>query len=192
MEVSSPGRERDGAPQVLPIVVRSLTCEGVGLSISGSEWPWLERGTPVMLRFCAGERVVELPGHVAWQLEGRDPDALCDLGVRWYLEDPPCDSMLAYAAWIVERIGRRMNREMEVGVVLLQVAHLSLETLDLALAKRRGTWRSVGEVLLEMNAITKYELRVAESCRLRFADEALPASLLEWQRGLVLRAGAPA
>ena len=97
--------------------------------------------------------------------------------------------MLAYAAWIVDRIGRRMNREMEVGVVLLQVAHLSLETLQLALAKRRSTWRSVGEVLLEMNAITTYELRVAESCHLRFADETLPASLLEWQLGLVLRSG---
>jgi hypothetical protein len=74
--------------------------------------------------------------------------------------------------------------------VLLQVAHLSLETLDLALARRRQTWQPVGEVLLEMNAITTYELRIAESCRLSFADESLPSSLLEWQRKLALRPGA--
>jgi len=183
--------EEGGVPHwvVLPMVVLSLTCEGVGLRILGSRRPILERGTSVTVRFQVGGRKLELPGRVAWHRARPDPARPCDLGIRLRLEKTRCGSTNAYADWVVDLVGRSMNREMELGVVLLQVARLSLETLQIALTRRKKTWRPVGEVLLEMNAITSYELRVAECCHLPFADESIPASLLEWQRSLALSAG---
>jgi len=168
----------------LPVTILSMTCEGVGIEIRGRDRPVMERGTPLVLRFDIGEHVMELPGAVAWYREHRDTARPCDLGVRLRMDYARSDSTRAYAAWIVDLLAQRMNREMELGVVLLQVAHLSLDTLQVALARRKQTWRPVGEVLIEMNAITKHELRIAESCELPCAGQSVPASLLEWQRSL--------
>jgi hypothetical protein len=150
----------------------------------GGERPALARGALVTLRFDLAERSVKLAGEVAWYREDRDPAQPVDLGIRLRLRASDCDYSRAYASWIVPRLSRAMNRELELGVVLMRVALLPVETLQVALQHRKRTSRPLGDILVEMNEISDYELRLAKSCRLICAEDTIPASLLAWQQSL--------
>lgn len=98
----------------VPMTIRSLSCEGVGLALQSPLSVPLRRGTGVVLHFAAGDRDVVLPGQVVWF--SPEPGRTFDLGVRLQLELAEARSRQAYATWIVDVT----RREQQTGVTRLR------------------------------------------------------------------------
>ena len=86
----------------IPAIIRSVTCEGMGLHLENGSHELMQRGCFVVIRFSNGHRNLELPGQVAWAAkESQDP---FDVGIAFRLEFTSAVMRQAYARWVVDSI----------------------------------------------------------------------------------------
>jgi len=90
----------DGRAPVVPIVVRSVSPEGVSVALR-RDAAAPRQGQMVSVRFLVDRRDLVLPGRVVW-VERYEHD--CHVGVRLMLELAAASSRHTYAAWIVEQV----------------------------------------------------------------------------------------
>jgi len=98
----------------VPVVIRSISCEGVGVEIEQRKVLPLPRGAHVTIRFQVSREEMEIPGRIAWSRraggEG-EPGGAADLGVRFHLELARRATRQAYAIWIVDQMNRQAPAE---------------------------------------------------------------------------------
>ena len=90
----------------LPVAIRSISPEGVGVSL-GNERCTLERRTTVMVNFVVEGHKFEIPGQIVWVAGSKAPRGPLDIGVRFTLAAVPNEIRQAYARWIVDFLRRR-------------------------------------------------------------------------------------
>ena len=96
-------RSKDFDKVRVPISIRTVSCEGVGLHVTQSSAIGIKRGTSVTLHFVAGDSRLEIPGRVAWATEERD------VGIKLQLALAGAATRHAYAAWIVDTTKRAVG-----------------------------------------------------------------------------------
>lgn len=99
--------------KTIPVAIRSLTCEGMGLLIGDpmTDSPALE--STVTVRLSAFGREVVLSGHVVWFDPLRTGEPV-NLGI--HIDDEPKDPDVAnaWADWVVSRISQQHGAAPEV------------------------------------------------------------------------------
>ncbi len=85
----------------IPVTIRSISCEGVGLSLAPEHRQHIPRGATVILSFDADGGDFEIPGRVVWSVSPTSVPGEVDVGVRLQLELAPYVMRQAYASWIV-------------------------------------------------------------------------------------------
>jgi hypothetical protein len=88
----------------IPVAIRSISCEGVGLALCDQRWP-LSCGTSVTLYFVVDSQRFEIPGRVVWLAPQQQPSPI-DAGVHFQLALAGSTVRQSYATWIVDLIVR--------------------------------------------------------------------------------------
>ncbi len=102
LEVQVRHSDPDAGVTRVPVTVRSISCEGAGLSIQGDDIH-LVPGAIVRLFFTIPEHALELPARVVWS-------AGTKAGIRLRLGTIDADSKRAYASWIVPLTNKEIAR----------------------------------------------------------------------------------
>ena len=100
VEILLPGKP--GAPKrvCIPVTIRSVSCEGLGLSVSGSPDWFPGQGDTITMRIASQEHPMELPGRVAWfNQHHKHP---IHLGIHLQLEFARPAMRHAFAHWVVD------------------------------------------------------------------------------------------
>jgi hypothetical protein len=97
---------REGADGALPVTVRCLSCEGVGLELRADDT--LVPGAVVALRFEVPEGPIALPGRVVWAAGRR-------AGVHLRLAEIDPASKKTFGAWIAPRTKEALARARQPG-----------------------------------------------------------------------------
>jgi hypothetical protein len=100
VEILLPGKHGPPHRVRIPVTIRSVSCEGVGLSLEGRPKRRLGRGDTVTMHLSVNEHDVELPGRVAW-FNDRHKYPL-HLGIQLQLEFARTNMRHAYAHWVVK------------------------------------------------------------------------------------------
>jgi len=96
----------DKAPKRrVTVALRSVSCEGVGVSIS--EPCTVERRAPVTVDFNADGHHFEIPGLVAWVGTATVKGSPFDLGVKLQLTAATSKTRQDYAQWIVNLLRKQ-------------------------------------------------------------------------------------
>ena len=140
------------------VAVRSISCEGAGLAFVAPPELTVRAGSPVTVRLPVNDGTVNLPGKIAWALDGSMSNAPFDVGVRLQPEAADRDSRERYAPWVVDLIARNRSEAMLFGGLLVRLAGLPLATLQTALDKQAVSGGRLGTILQEMNAIAPTQL----------------------------------
>lgn len=86
----------------LPVAIRSISCEGVGLVLGNRDWP-LKVRAPVRVNFKIDQHHdFDLPGVIVWLANPRDTAAPLDVGVWFQLALAANATRQTYARWIVD------------------------------------------------------------------------------------------
>ena len=86
----------------LRAMIRSVTCEGMGLYLGDEQRNLLRRGNLLTIRFSNGTRNLELPARIAWLAS--KPEGPFDLGIQFRFELTTATMRQAYANWVVGAI----------------------------------------------------------------------------------------
>lgn len=92
-------------PSKLPVDIRSISCEGVGLKLHQRQ-P-LEHRSTVRMDFSIDGRRFEIPGLVVWVANTAAEPGPLDVGIRFLLAAVPHETRQAYAAWVVNLLRRQ-------------------------------------------------------------------------------------
>jgi hypothetical protein len=100
VEILLPGKP--GAPKkvCIPVTIRSVSVEGVGVSLDGRPARPPGRGDTVTMRIGASGHLMELPGRVAWF--NNEHKYAIHLGIHLQLEFARAPMRHAYAHWVVD------------------------------------------------------------------------------------------
>ncbi len=100
VEILLPGKP--GAPQKMriPVTIRSVSVEGVGVALDVHPERPLGRGDTVTMRISKLEQPVELPGRVAWFNDQHKYPI--QLGIHLQLEFARANMRHAFAHWVVD------------------------------------------------------------------------------------------
>jgi hypothetical protein len=88
----------------VPVAIRSISCEGVGVSLGGERCS-LDRRTVVTMEFKVDSHHFQIPGQVVWTARPGEPGQM-DMGVRFQLAMVPSAMRETYARWIVGLLKR--------------------------------------------------------------------------------------
>jgi hypothetical protein len=95
----------------VPVSIRSLAPEGVGLAMVERDYLPLKRGSQVIIYVNLDGTKLELPGSVAWSNRPEQRASPFDLGIRLHLELALGTSRQTYANWVV----RQLSAQRQVG-----------------------------------------------------------------------------
>jgi hypothetical protein len=84
----------------VPVTIRTVSCEGMGLALRRKDLPGVGVGATVTMRLLVGGVNVEIPGRIAW-FDPREPQGRFDLGVRLQLEIARAAMRQQWAEWVV-------------------------------------------------------------------------------------------
>lgn len=100
VEILLPGKP--GAPRKvrIPVTIRSVSSEGVGVSLNGRPERPPGRGDTVTMRIARKSDPVELPGRVAWFNDQHKYPI--HLGIHLQLEFARSSMRHAFAHWVVD------------------------------------------------------------------------------------------
>ena len=90
----------------VPVAIRQISCEGVGLVFLDEGCP-VERRDMVTMDFKVDSLHFEIPGLIAWVAPRKSRSGQLDLGIRFQLALVPNETRQAYARWIVELLRRQ-------------------------------------------------------------------------------------
>jgi hypothetical protein len=96
----------------VPVTIRSISCEGVGIALREPQALPIGRGASVTMHFSIGRYELQLPGRVAWHRDRGESTYPFDLGIRLQLELAPVEMRQAYATWIVGVIARARQQQL--------------------------------------------------------------------------------
>jgi hypothetical protein len=91
--------------QRVPVAIKSISPEGVGVALADTRYK-LERRATVTMHFDVDGRHFEIPGQVVWVAPPATPGRP-DVGVRFTLALAPHDMRKSYANWIVNLLRRQ-------------------------------------------------------------------------------------
>jgi hypothetical protein len=95
------------------VLIRAISCEGVGLSlVEEARWR-LPVHAPVVVSFVLAGRTMEVPGKVAWFSPVRG--SRFDMGIRLTLEVATASTRETYATWIVNAIAAAQQQQQRAG-----------------------------------------------------------------------------
>lgn len=97
-EVELPARGRKLPSSVVPMVLRDVSADGIGIRLERTPDRSVTRGESLKLRFLAGSRSIEIPGQVVWLESGAR--AGVTVGVKLALALAGSMNRQAYAAWV--------------------------------------------------------------------------------------------
>jgi hypothetical protein len=89
----------------VPVAIRSISCEGVGIALTDTRYR-LERRATVTMHFDVDGKHFEIPGQVVWVAPPAVPGKP-DVGVRFSLALAPVEMRTSYANWIVNLLRRQ-------------------------------------------------------------------------------------
>jgi len=100
VEILLPGKP--GAPRKLciPVTIRSVSVEGVGVALNAHPDRPLGRGDTVTMRITSDKDPMEIPGRVAWFNDHHKYPI--HLGIHLQLEFARANMRHAYAHWVVD------------------------------------------------------------------------------------------
>ncbi|HTM22982.1 MAG TPA: PilZ domain-containing protein [Kofleriaceae bacterium] len=93
-------------PIKVPVMIRTVSCEGMGLVLESRGLQGLAVGTTVTMRLQAGGARIEVPGRIAWY-DPREPNSRYDLGIKLHLEIARAAMRQHWAEWVVGLIRTR-------------------------------------------------------------------------------------
>lgn len=172
---------RAGAPTVTrAVLIRSITCEGVGVATTQLE-AMPPAGAPIELRFYVAARPVTVPGTIAWRGHVAAAHGAMDAGIRFRFDRADPESARTYADWIVDRISQVVRQEQALGALLVRSAGLPLARLQEAFDEGRRNHRDLADVLLSRAMVTPTQLERALHHRLTPAPLPPAPELLAWR-----------
>ena len=86
----------------IDVIVKSASCEGVGLQIASPPIHPIRRRIKSVLHFVAGDRPVVIPGRIAWSKNASEHGL--ELGIQFDLALAKATSRELYSSWIVANI----------------------------------------------------------------------------------------
>jgi Tfp pilus assembly protein PilZ len=89
----------------VPVAIKSISCEGVGVALADTRYR-LERRATVTMHFDVDGRHFEIPGQVVW-VTPASAQGKPDVGVRFTLALAPNEMRQSYAHWIVNLLRRQ-------------------------------------------------------------------------------------
>jgi Tfp pilus assembly protein PilZ len=89
----------------VPVAIRSISCEGVGIALTDTRYR-LERRATVTMHFDVDGKHFEIPGQVVWVTPASGAGKP-DVGVRFTLALAPLEMRQSYAHWIVNLLRRQ-------------------------------------------------------------------------------------
>jgi len=89
----------------LPVSIRSISPEGVGLALKDTSQALALRAT-VRMDFSIAGRPFEIPGVIVWVAGAAAASGGVDVGVRFLLATVTHETRQAYASWVVELLRR--------------------------------------------------------------------------------------
>jgi hypothetical protein len=92
--------------QRIPVTIRSISPEGVGVQVDEKRLR-LERRATVTMHFVVEGRQFEIPGSIAWVAPAANPQSRMDVGVHFQLALVPIGMRQSYANWIVSLLRRQ-------------------------------------------------------------------------------------
>jgi len=93
----------DAGTVTVPVVVRTVSCQGAGLDVGRDTAARLTPGTEVLLAMQVHDRELELPGRIVWAAGNH-------AGIRLHLGKADDDVRQAYASWIVPLTNKAIAR----------------------------------------------------------------------------------
>ena len=100
VEILLPGTPGSPQKMLIPVTIRSVSCEGVGVTLEKIPERPLGRGDTVTMHLSANGSSVALPGRVAWFNDHHKYPI--HLGIHLQLQFARSKMRHAYAHWVVD------------------------------------------------------------------------------------------
>ena len=170
----SPGTE----PTRLAGTIRSLSCEGLGLALDDPTAVDLPPGSPVTIRFLVEDKIINIPGRIAWQGEAAEKRPF-NLGIHLELDAAGSTNRAIFAPWIVQLTAKSREDAEKLGDLATVLASVEPAELRAALDEQRIAGGNLTDILTRRDAISPDQ--IAALARYDKPEHAtIPANLELW------------